>query len=54
MKRTDITLKVMNLKALKHTDEELAKLLGISRPTLYTRLKKHNWRKSEIFYIESL
>lgn len=34
------------------TDEELCKRLGISKPTLYVRLKSNNWKVSEIYLIE--
>ena len=30
------------------TKSELADVLGISRPTLDTRLEKSNWRKGEV------
>lgn len=32
----------------------LANKLGITRLTLDTRLKKHNWKESEIFMLKSL
>jgi len=37
-----------------YTDEELAKKIGISKPTLYTRFTKHNWKTAEIFLIQKL
>lgn len=36
------------------TDDDLAKLLGISKVTLYTRLKVSNWKVSELALINSL
>lgn len=39
---------------LKNTKLELAEALGISRPTLDTRLGKGNWKKLEISQIEKL
>lgn len=36
------------------TDDDLAKLLGISKVTLYTRLKVSNWKVSELALIDSL
>jgi hypothetical protein len=35
-------------------DCELAELFGLSKVTLYTRLKNHNWKKSEIFFIDNI
>ena len=36
------------------TKDEVAKEIGISRPTLDVRLKWHNWKISEITHIEKL
>lgn len=36
------------------TDNDLAKLLGISKVTLYTRLRRNNWKVSELALIENL
>lgn len=36
------------------TDEILAKKLGITRATLYTRLRNDNWKKSEAFLISQI
>lgn len=41
------TLKANKIK-LSNTDQETADIIGISKPTLYTRLKKHNWKKGEV------
>lgn len=38
----------LKLLLLKYEKKELAKKLGISRPTLNTRLEKNNWKKLEI------
>lgn len=35
-------------------DNKLAELLGISKVTLYTRLNKSNWKKSEIALVNQL
>ena len=35
-------------------DNELAELLGISKVTLYTRLKRSNWKKAELALVNSL
>lgn len=37
-----------------NTDEEVAKMLAISKPTMYTRLKKNNWKVTELSHIEKL
>lgn len=49
----DITNKVQLLRS-QSTDEELVKRIGISKPTLYKRLKDHQWKKSEVFLISHL
>lgn len=36
------------------TKSELAERIGISRPTLDTRLAQHNWKKGEISLIYSM
>ena len=53
MTKLDCTNKVLKLRA-KNTDEELCKLLFISKPTLYLRLRKHNWKPLEISHIKTL
>lgn len=35
-------------------DNDLAEDLGISKVTLYTRLKQNNWKKSELALINNL
>ena len=35
------------------TQEELCKEIGITRPTLNTRLYKSNWKVSEIYLIQT-
>lgn len=35
------------------TQEDLCKEIGITRPTLNTRLAKSNWKASEIFFIQT-
>lgn len=39
---------------IKLSKEELAEKIGISRPTLNTRLERGNWKKGEIAIIKSL
>lgn len=53
MTRLEVTAKVQRLRT-SFTDEELIKKIGISKPTLYTRIAKHNWKVSEIYLIERL
>jgi len=38
----------------KNTYEEVSKMIGISRTTLYKRLQKSDWKVSEIFLIKNL
>jgi len=53
MTNFETTQKVKRLRS-KSTDDELAGKIGISKPTLYTRLQKNNWKKSEIHLIQTL
>jgi len=39
---------------LKNSKEDLAKMIGISKVTLYTRLEKGNWKKGELALIKTL
>lgn len=53
MKPKEATKKVKKLREATN-DRELAKKLGMSRVTMYTRLEKNNWKKTEIALIETL
>lgn len=53
MTRLEATSKVQRLR-LSFTDEDLVKKIGITKPTLYARISKHNWKVSEIFLLEKL
>lgn len=53
MTKLEATSKTQRLR-LSYTDDELAKKIGISKPTLYVRIAQHNWKVSEIFLIEKL
>ena len=53
MTRLECTSKVQRLR-LNKTDDEVSKKLGISKPTLYVRIKQHNWKVSEIYLIEKM
>ena len=48
------TDKVYYLREEATNDNELSESLGISKVTLYTRLRKSNWKKSELSLINSL
>ena len=53
MTKFDCTGKVQKMRHYK-TDDEIIKIVGISKPTLYSRLKDHKWKVSEIYLIESI
>ena len=53
MTKLEATSKVQRLR-LSFSDEDLVKKLGITKPTLYARISRHNWKVSEIFLIEKL
>lgn len=53
MTKLECTSKVQKMRYYR-TDEEVVKIIGISKPTLYVRLKANNWKVSEICLIESL
>lgn len=53
MTKIEATAKVSGFRG-KYTDEELSLRLGISRPTLYARLLKNNWKLGEMQLIISL
>ncbi len=53
MTKLETTAKVQRLR-ISYTDEELSKKIGITRPTLNSRVANHKWKVSEIFLIEKL
>jgi predicted DNA-binding protein (UPF0251 family) len=53
MTKFDATQRVKR-KLSFQTQEEICKKIGISRPTLATRLERNNWKVSELFAIEKL
>jgi len=53
MTKLEATSKVQKLRHY-NTDDEVCKKLGISKPTLYVRLKTHNWKITELSHIEKL
>lgn len=53
MTKLEATTKARLLLIDKSADE-LAKEIGITRPTLYTRLAEHNWKLGEIALLKQL
>ena len=53
MTKQEITAKVQRLR-ISYTDDEVSKMIGLSKPTLYTRIKTNKWKVSEIYLIEKL
>lgn len=53
MTKLEATTKVKMLLNINKVDD-LAKKVGVSKPTLYTRLSEHNWKLGEIALIEKL
>jgi DNA-binding NtrC family response regulator len=54
IEQLEATNKAYTLRQQAQNDNELAEQLGMSKVTLYTRLKKSNWKKPELALIESL
>lgn len=52
MTKFEATSKVQKIRHY-NSDDEVCKKLGISKPTLYVRLKTNNWKVAEIYLIES-
>lgn len=53
MTKLETTAKVQRLR-LSFNDEDVCKKIGITKPTLYSRIINHKWKVSEIFLIEKL
>jgi len=53
MKKEEATFKA-NLLLINLSMDELAKKIGITKPTLYTRLRENNWKLGEIALLERL
>ena len=53
MTKHDCTRKIEQIRFYT-TDDEVCKTIGISKPTLYVRLRQSNWKVSEIYLIERL
>ncbi|MCP4984906.1 MAG: hypothetical protein GY928_02220 [Colwellia sp.] len=55
MTQLEATTKVKAIKQSRDiNDEELRCVLGISKPTLYKRLRNNDWKKAEIVLIKNL
>lgn len=54
VKQLEATTKVYKLRQSTQNDNELSEKLGMSKVTLYTRLRVSNWKKPELALIESL
>ncbi len=53
MTRIEATSKV-KLLLIDFTIDEISAKIGISKPTLYTRLSMHNWKLGELALIKTL
>lgn len=53
MTKLECTSKVQKMRHY-NTDDEVCKKLGITKPTLYVRLKTNNWKITELSHIEKL
>ncbi len=48
------TTQRVNKLLLNKTQEEVAKLIGMTKVTFYTRMKLQNWKLTEISHIKNL
>ena len=53
MNTYECTQKVLRIKNL-NTDEETARIIGVSKNTLYSRLRSGKWKVTEISHIKNL
>ena len=53
MTKLEATTKAQRLR-LSYSDEDLCKKIGITKPTLYSRISNHKWKVSEIYLLEKL
>lgn len=51
MTKLEATFKA-RLMLTRHSYDTVAKFLDISKPTLYTRLEKNNWKAGEMALLE--
>lgn len=54
IEQLEATNKAFHLRQKATNDNELADWLGMSKVTLYTRLRTSNWKKPELALIEHL
>lgn len=54
IKQLEATNKAYELRSKAQNDNKLAEQLGMSKVTLYTRLKRSNWKKPELALIKAL
>lgn len=54
IKQLEATNKAYLLRQKSKNDNELAEQLGLAKVTLYTRLRKSNWKKPELALINLL
>lgn len=54
IQQIEATNKVYILRNNTKNDNDLSFLIGMSKVTMYTRLKKSNWKKTELALINSL
>lgn len=54
LEATDVVYKIRESEEYTKNDNELSELLGVSKVTLYTRLRISNWKTAELSHIESL
>jgi len=52
--RLEATEIIKTMISCGKTYDEVADDIGITRPTLYSRLATHNWKKSELALIRDL
>lgn len=53
MTKLEATTKVQRLR-LSYTDDQIKEKIGISKNTLYSRLKNHRWKKGELSLISQM
>lgn len=54
VEQLETTNKAYELRRGASNDNDLAEMLGMSKVTLYTRLRVSNWKKPEIALINAL
>ncbi len=48
------TTQMVNKLLLNKTQEEVSKIIGMTKVTFYTRMKLQNWKLTEISHIKNL